>query len=158
MKFIYQVPPIFPNCNEGCERGSYGFSTSIDNDFAVLARRTPMKEHSLNYLQQEGRRIVKGFDLKGICGETPYVFVDDRWLLRFAQVPGDATDLGIDNLSAFTDRWENYSAVMDKMKEQGESLGIVNYVPHNVDSFSQAAALLALWLNWANTANAILRG
>lgn len=155
MKFIYQVPPIFPGCNEEGKYGGYGFSTSIDNEFAILARNTPMIEHSRKVLHEEGEEIVKGFNLKGICS-TPYFFVEDSWLLRYAEVPGDSTDLGIDNLGDFTDRWGSYSDFIDKMKNKKESLGIARYVSHNVDSFKQASALLALWLNWANTASAVL--
>lgn len=157
MRFIYQVPPIFPGCNEEGKHGGYGFSTSIDNEFAILARKTPMNDYSVNLLQKEGREIVKGFNLKGICEKnTPYFFAEGSWLLQHVQVPGDATDLGIDNFSDFTDRWEHYLEFAEKMKNKGESLGIMRYVPHNIDSYPQAVALLALWLNWANIASAIL--
>lgn len=158
MKFIYQVPSVFPpGRKEEFRPGYCGFTASLDSDFAVLARKTAMNEHTQKRFRAEGNEIVKRFKIKGIFGvNAPYSFIEGSWLLQYAQVPGDACDLGLDDAENFIGEWQSHLRFVEEMKERGESFPAVNYVPHNVDSHQQASALLALWLNWANTASAVL--
>lgn len=63
-------------------------------------------------------------------------FVDDSWLPRFFQVPGDAATLDLD--------WYNAEQAV-----RGTLTGDLHYGPHNVDHFSQAFGLIALFTGWA---------
>lgn len=158
MKFIYQVPPIIPKGkDEEWKPGYYGFMAHLDGDFAVSARSSLIPSVAEERLQEDGRKIIKNFKMKGMFErDTPYCFLAGSWLLQYVTVPGDATDLGLSHVEDFGCDWHSYAGYAEKLREKGESLGSVNYVPHNVDTHQQASVLSALWLHWANTANAVL--
>lgn len=159
MKFIYEVPALAPKGkDEECRPGGYGFTTTLDGDFAVAARKTPMEDKRLEIFQKDGSEIIKRSKLKGIgYSGNPYVFIENSMLLHYVQVPGNACDLGLHWFEEFVeDRWPNHSKLIDELKRRGDSPAPVRYIPHNVDSFQQASALLALWLNWANSSTWIL--
>lgn len=158
MKFIYQVPPIIPKGkDEEWKPGYYGFMAHLDTGFAVDARGTLMNESAHEILQKDARKIIKSFKMKGMFErDTPYCFLAGSWLLQYVVVPGDATDLGLSHVEDFGCDWHSFAGYAKELRRKGESLGGICYVPHNVDTHQQASVLSALWLNWANTANAVL--
>jgi len=130
----------------------WGFSTTIDPEFAVMARETKMEEKRRLRFVEGGYEIYKGFfpDLDDdiLRMTVPYRFVEESWLLHGVEVFGDACDLSLeeDGLESFFD---------EEFREKAKYLYRVGYGPHNVDSMNQASCLLSLFLNWANSARAM---
>ena len=69
--------------------------------------------------------------------------------MRWCVVPGDACDLGIEGTELDSLMREGFDSLI-KYKQ------LIEYQPHNVDNTKQAYALLSLWLNWVDSAFAIL--
>lgn len=149
-KFIYECSPLVPR--EDLTLGRWGFCIELDGNFAHVARQNEMTEFARNRFLEIGREIIGVYfpkhDMKLV--HPPYHFVADSWLLQYVQVPGDACDLGFDQsaLHEFCTAWQSQREVTERFP--------VNYGPHNVDNSAQAFCLQALWLNWANSAAAVL--
>ena len=157
-KFIYEVPPVISS--EEPKMGGWGFCALLDCEFAMRARDTKIKEFTYRRLQEAGGIIISRVGLDNMGKVKPYRFMDESLLLHFAQVPGNACDLGIGHMfqGNFEEGdWEAHKAFYTQMIEAGEELGAISYDPHNVDTKDQAYALLSLWVHWANTANILLQ-
>ncbi len=143
-KFIYEIPSLFPIEGEG--PSGYGFCTSLDPDFAILARSTRMEKGILERLQRKGEEVTGKYFSTG--DKRPYKLIEDSFLLHFVDVPGNACSLSLS--------LDCMETLLSREEWRDNAPNFVEYIPHNIDSLPQAQCLLALWLHWANTANLLL--
>lgn len=130
--FPFRVSSLIPA--SGQSMGAYGFSIDLGGDLVTqaLARKMP-DGHRLNDLCKMLIERVQGGDTKYV--RPPLTFAGDTMLLTHVQVKGDACTLDIDT---------DY-----RTWGPGDSLyRAIGYRPHNVDSCSQAYALLGCWNIW----------
>jgi len=126
--------------------GGFGFSANLDREYAIKALNYKIPEKVKENFREFGLRVIKEVRLKnkGFMSGDPYHFLDDTFLLRYCEVPGNACDLGVEgsDLGQF---------VKDSKETKLPITSPLRYGPHNADNHQQAYALLALWTNWANT-------
>lgn len=145
---IYHIPAIVPLTT--MPHGQWGYPVGLDVYSAIDLRKRRLSRETVEHLQAEGRRIIKLHKIKGMFDvQNPYSFIEESRLLRGINIPGDATDLGLDDFwrdEFLGGQWRELPKFLGKQK-----FPPVSYVPHNVDTKDQAFCLLAVWLNWANT-------
>lgn len=122
--------------------GGAGFNIYLHQKFAEHFRKSPITDRAREFMQDDAREYIRKFDL-GDGIENPYDFYDNSWLISGIRVPGNSTDISLDE-SSKKDLEEEYFE---------RTLG---YMPHNVDSMPQASCLAALFFHWANTADDML--
>lgn len=134
-EFIYSILNFSPPSKEA-GMGAWGFGTRINEHVARKSFETPLSDEGYERMQKIGKLIINGFGFDTSLTEQYHFMRNEEGklthLLHFCEVPGNACDLGIEKTDfSRTEVWRDY-------------------VPHNVDSMSQASALLCLWLRWAD--------
>lgn len=148
--FIYEVEGLVPPRNS--DFGRWGFAINFDRVFALRLRNKKLNGLA-EILRVGGIEIIKGF---GFSEEVnnPYLFLEKSALIQGVVVPGNSTDLSLDESSkrTFFDDYFSYTKMIAQLKTVNpvKELCPVRYVPHNVDSKEQAYCLLSLFFNWAN--------
>jgi hypothetical protein len=140
---FYTVRGFFPK--QPLTFGSFNFSIGLDKDFVLRAYNTECPEKFLDSLITDSVNLIKLLGDKSDFIENPLeLFLNDKghltYLLRKCCVPGNSCTLGINGIDADNLKLNNFS---DKM---------LVYESHNLDNCTQAYSLLAMWLNWADTA------
>ena len=137
---IYRVREFIPKDDRP---GYWGFNAELDLEAALKFKDQKINSQFIDSFQEEARQIIRGFKLEDL-GEVknPYRFFEGSFLLHHIQVPGNACDLGVSEISK-----ETLYTKLDKSNYQFFPL---EYTPHNVDNLFQASALVSLFLHWAN--------
>jgi len=123
--------------------GGYGLSIYLDPLIALRFKEFKRNTELTDTLQEDARAISQSLfpdDYDEIV--NPYQFLEDSLLLQNCKVPGFSCDLGAD-----------FDAIERLCAETPRGL---EFRPHNIDGFTQASALLSLWLNWFNTAKSFV--
>jgi hypothetical protein len=124
--------------------GRAGFSAYLDREFAHVCHQTKMPRQGKKNLEAIAKSALHNLFGKDRMMRPPYQFVDDSLLLRYIVVPGDACELGIDG-----------GELGEFKREEPPWDRSLAYTPHNVDTHTQAYALLSLFLTWADIARAV---
>ena len=142
--YFYRVEGFSPDPD--LRPGGSGFSVYLDRDFARDALKAKLPARGRKNLDTIAKTALHSLFGKELMIRPPYQFVDDTCLLHYVTVPGNACDLGVDGI------------VMSEFKKEKESWkNTLEYHPHNVDSHTQAYALLSLYLTWAHMVEAVVR-
>lgn len=146
-EFIYSIRGFSPPAKGDNNMGAWGFATKINGKVADELFKTILSEEEYETIQKIGRLIIEGykFDSKFI---RPYDFVKNKdgkltFLLHCCDVPGNACSLDLERV--------------DLSQENPHIKPWLEYIPHNVDTMPQAAALLSLWLKWADAARGSIK-
>lgn len=129
----------------------YEFGMRItDMEVAAKMYDTLLDKTAMDTFDGVGRKLVKQIFPYAKSIETPYHFVANpegkpTWLLWYCQVPGNATDLGIEGTQL--------SGILNEGLENSLTL---EYGSHNTNSIEAAYGLLSLWARWADVAAAIV--
>lgn len=145
-KPFYVLSGLCPPTKE-MNMGGWGFSVGIDLGLAKRAFEEELSQEAHDRFMKIGDIIQKRMGLE--FGMPPYTFLRNEnggstYLLHVAHVLGDACDLGV------------HGNDLDCVKKDGRSYNnLLEYHHHNVDGTTQAFGLLSLWLNWAESVNAV---
>ena len=128
--------------------GGFGFIASIDKGLINYSLQKKMNLKQYSYLQKRAESIIKGVGLarekdliKTPCNFSSIVNGEETpLLLQYCKVPGNACELGIDGRKV-----ESLKRDIDRKSFSNR----LEYACHNVDTHTQAYALLSIWLNWA---------
>ena len=146
-KLTYRIEGLLPTLH--MSMGGYGFCVLLD-------KCTVDKLLSIPYSRDENITKIAMNTISRIFGErndfwrNPCVFMmmsdgEPSSLIQYCTVPGDACSLGID-----------FGDIDGNIKYDGEKKWVM-YSTHNVDSPTQAYALLSLWLQWMNTIHVLFK-
>ncbi|MBI2043782.1 hypothetical protein HYT24_00255 [Candidatus Pacearchaeota archaeon] len=160
---LLSIGSTFGMGKDGMHGQEYNLGVPIELAHKFFQTKLPPKVR--NNLNGEGRTIIQHIFGKGqkfLTSENPYLFCvnnkgEETFLLRIVNVPGNATELGIDGNELERISKELSESLLPVEYLNGEFVHSIVYVPHNIDSFTQAAALLALTNNWISTAYAATR-
>lgn len=154
--FIYSIEGLPPISDDDgfIMPGGFGFNINLKAEFAKRAHSKELpKENHFRYIAKsiiEGTGLSKDpYHINGAFRFTENDNDHKTCLLRYIQVPGDACDIGIDG--------SEYSNILRTDWSNIERNGALMYDPHNIDTHSQAYALLALFTSWANITDAYLK-
>jgi len=141
--FFYSVegPNLY---GESLENASWGVNATISQQFAESLAKTKRTKRIEKILQEDANFILKHGKFPNFSKfgkQRAYHFFEDTSLVRAVCVPGNACDLALD---------ESALGYVGKFREKGEIIGDLNFMQHNVDSFTQAVFLEVLFRKWAN--------
>jgi hypothetical protein len=147
---IMGLQPLIRDNNYSLQK--YGFDMGIERKFAKKAYQMPMTNPGFESLQNEGQAIIKEV-MKVDMIENPYKFVPNEkgltFLIASIDVSGNSCDLGLDG--------SELGNIEEELEKTNEVYKYLTYVPHNVDSPSQAYLLLSLFLNWENLMDCVIK-
>ena len=147
-QFFYSIEGFEPR--DDLTLGGYGFSIFLDKEFAKRALEKELPEAGYKNMidMAKGIIITEGLEKKGNMIKPPYNFVSGEnrltCLLQYCTVPGNACDLGVSGDEIGRIQNESYKEYIE-------------YNPHNVDSSSQAYALLSIWLMWQRLVESFIK-
>lgn len=148
-KYHYRVNSFCPR-TDIC-MGRWGFTVELDYQYArklVAHKITPEAFKRLTDMAEKAQEAVfKSSESQwSFPRRRTYQFWEDTCLLTNVTVePGNACGLDME--------WGTFEQVK---RGNGGPWAKVDYLPHNVDSVHQAAALLAVWTIWYDHAEALM--
>lgn len=169
LNYVHSIPfriegfaPDLQKYSHGHGFQQHGFSVFLELSIAQQLRDTPapeghsLNEHGIMYLQSIWGKYRVPTKLQPSSGapkeqekiiyDRPFTFFEDSLLVSNIRVPENACGLDIDHREI--DETPGSYGGDAKLKR---ALG---WYPHNVDSMSQAFALLSLWLMWLDIVEA----
>jgi hypothetical protein len=161
MRFYYPDAPFMvhgfhpPRLSPGDHgMGRWGFGITLGAGFARRCIDVPITPAMLERSSARAIELLRLlFPEPHMLGEheQPLAFQGGGFLLTNISVPGNACGLDMD--------WSDLRDINGLIELGGIHQGLasgVGLLPHNVDGWRQANALLTLWLDWYQTACAII--
>lgn len=149
--FFYKIQGFCPPDEIGRMSG-FGFGVMIDKELVDFALQKRITKRQYDFMQSDAESIIRGVGLansnESIRKSCFFVSTKNKknlsCFMQYCTVPGNACHLGLDGMKVYS-----------LQKDRESYSNFVEYTSHNVDTHTQAYALLSIWINWADMINAI---
>lgn len=119
---------------------------TVDADFVSRCLNHKLERKNQESFNNFGIQILRNiFNYKeGFFLHDPFFFINDTLLIQGVQVPGNACGVDLESIDAVLNGGFKIS-------------NVVNYLPHNVDSITQAYSIAVLFNKWVQCAEATMK-